>query len=329
MAVAVDNRGMPTADPADARDGDGLGSATESAGILWGVGAVSRRLGVATATLRTWDRRYGLGPSERTSGGHRRYSERDVATVARMNQFIAEGVPSAQAARVARAGQVAPEPDRPAPAEAAGRAVQLTVNAMMRATQDLDAATLTAMVGQVLDHRGVLDGWTTVMAPFLVTVGQQWEIGQLGIATEHLASECISTELRQRVRQTGEHRPVNAPVVLASAADDQHALPLAAVAAGLAERHISARMLGARTPVSALTDAVDRICPRVVFIWSSLTATGLVPSLAGVEGLDPKLVLLLGGPGWQPTGDPTESAASVERVASLDGTVNRIAELVA
>ena len=27
------------------------------------VAAVARRLGVAPATLRTWDRRYGLGPS--------------------------------------------------------------------------------------------------------------------------------------------------------------------------------------------------------------------------------------------------------------------------
>ena len=29
-----------------------------------GVVAVARRLGVATGTLRTWDRRYGLGPGE-------------------------------------------------------------------------------------------------------------------------------------------------------------------------------------------------------------------------------------------------------------------------
>ncbi|MGA0066902.1 MAG: MerR family DNA-binding transcriptional regulator, partial [Candidatus Nanopelagicales bacterium] len=34
------------------------------------VAAVARRLGVAPATLRTWDRRYGITPSDRTSGGH-------------------------------------------------------------------------------------------------------------------------------------------------------------------------------------------------------------------------------------------------------------------
>ena len=43
------------------------------------VAAVARRLGVAPATLRTWDRRYGLGPSDHTVGRHRKYGPRDVA----------------------------------------------------------------------------------------------------------------------------------------------------------------------------------------------------------------------------------------------------------
>ncbi len=43
------------------------------------VAAVARRLGVAPSTLRTWDRRYGLGPSAHTAGAHRRYSPADVA----------------------------------------------------------------------------------------------------------------------------------------------------------------------------------------------------------------------------------------------------------
>ena len=42
------------------------------------VAAVARRLGVAPATLRTWDRRYGLGPSAHAAGSHRRYTADDV-----------------------------------------------------------------------------------------------------------------------------------------------------------------------------------------------------------------------------------------------------------
>src|SRR5213079_2320845 len=42
------------------------------------VAAVARRLGVAPSTLRTWDRRYDLGPSGHTAGSHRRYSPEDL-----------------------------------------------------------------------------------------------------------------------------------------------------------------------------------------------------------------------------------------------------------
>ena len=47
------------------------------------VAAVARRLGVAPATLRTWDRRYGLGPSQHRAGSHPRYTDDDVAEVTR------------------------------------------------------------------------------------------------------------------------------------------------------------------------------------------------------------------------------------------------------
>jgi len=62
------------------------------------VAAVARRLGLAPATLRTWDRRYGLGPSEHTPGSHRRYCALDVARLMLMRRLIASGVSPCDAA---------------------------------------------------------------------------------------------------------------------------------------------------------------------------------------------------------------------------------------
>src|SRR4028118_2240970 len=69
--------------------------------LLWGVGAVSSMLGIATPTLRTWDRRYQLGPSQRTAGGPRPYRPVDIARVDLMSQLVDQGVPAQQAATVA------------------------------------------------------------------------------------------------------------------------------------------------------------------------------------------------------------------------------------
>jgi len=67
------------------------------------VAAVAKRLGVAPATLRTWDRRYGLGPSERSAGAHRRYGELDLARLVVMRRLALSGTAPMDAARAALA----------------------------------------------------------------------------------------------------------------------------------------------------------------------------------------------------------------------------------
>lgn len=70
------------------------------------VAAVARRLGVAPSTLRTWDRRYGLGPSAHTAGAHRRYSPTDVSRLMVMRRLTLEGVSPADAAKISLATAV-------------------------------------------------------------------------------------------------------------------------------------------------------------------------------------------------------------------------------
>src|SRR5215470_11747005 len=71
------------------------------------VAAVARRLGVAPSTLRTWDRRYGLGPSGHVAGAHRRYTPGDLGRLVVMRRLTVSGVPPAEAAVMARLGAAA------------------------------------------------------------------------------------------------------------------------------------------------------------------------------------------------------------------------------
>src|SRR4051795_6852101 len=75
------------------------------------VAAVARRLGVAPATLRTWDRRYGLGPSEHSAGAHRRYSAVDGARLFVMRRLTLDGVAPAESARISLATDVTAAPN--------------------------------------------------------------------------------------------------------------------------------------------------------------------------------------------------------------------------
>ena len=57
------------------------------------------------------------------------------------------------------------------------------------------------------------------------------------------------------------------------------------------------QLLGARVPMGALTEAVRRTGPAVVFVWSQIPATGDPAALARLPGLRPAPIVVAGGPG--------------------------------
>ncbi|WP_404193803.1 MerR family transcriptional regulator [Streptomyces tauricus] len=99
---------------------------TAAVGTGMTTGGLARRLGVSPTTLRSWDRRYGLGPAVRADGRHRRWTPQDVAVLEAMCRLTSAGVPPAEAARAAREaatgtvsveGRAMQDGTRPAPAD--------------------------------------------------------------------------------------------------------------------------------------------------------------------------------------------------------------------
>jgi DNA-binding transcriptional MerR regulator len=301
---------------------------TASSGLLWGVGAVSAQLDIARPTLRTWDRRYGLGPSLRTAGGHRRYTETDVARVQLMNKLLDSGVAAAQAAHIARTtdeAELGDEPTTPARAQrpAGQRRATSTVSALVRASQVLQADELARGFSVQLQRRGAVEAWEQVFVPFLVEVGQLWEAGELGVESEHLASGVLASELRAFSMLHRNRRPVPARVLLACAEDEQHSLPVLALEASLAERKVPSLVLGQRVPAVALRRAIAAREPAVVFVWASMRQTGGDLPWAGSTPSSTRF--LLGGPGWDHVSLHTDDPAlKVERVHDIDGALGRI-----
>ena len=74
------------------------------------VAAVARKLGIAPSTLRTWNRRYGIGPVDHAPGTHRRYSPNDVARLELMRNALLHGATPAAAATYALITPL-PDPD--------------------------------------------------------------------------------------------------------------------------------------------------------------------------------------------------------------------------
>ena len=70
--------------------------------------SVSDELGVSPSTLRTWERRYGLGPAQREAGARRRYQPEDVERLRTMINHVRAGMPAAEAAKRALTERLRP-----------------------------------------------------------------------------------------------------------------------------------------------------------------------------------------------------------------------------
>lgn len=70
-------------------------------GVSWSIGECAKAFGLSTATLRAWETRYGLEPSDRSAGGHRRYTCEDLEKLRVMTTLMDRGVPAREAAAFA------------------------------------------------------------------------------------------------------------------------------------------------------------------------------------------------------------------------------------
>jgi len=266
------------------------------------VAALARRLGVAPATLRTWDRRYGVGPSGHSAGAHRRYTPTDVQRLEQMRRLTLEGVAPGEAARVALAGSASlglapPEDSTPTTVDPPA-STDAAVRGLTRAALALDARSIDKVLVDAFGRHGVLWTWDALLLPVLAAIGERWADTGNGIDVEHLMAETVLGSLRSVMVAAPD--PHNArPVILASAPEELHTLPLHALAAALAERGIDSRVLGARVPGPALAAAVRRGGASGVFIWAHRREIADLAQVEAVPAMRPPVRIVVGGPGWQ------------------------------
>jgi methanogenic corrinoid protein MtbC1 len=301
-------------------------------------GAVARRLGVAVTTLRTWHQRYGLGPSQHVPGHHRRYTPEDMDRLEVMRRLTSQGLSPAEAAAWARRdplptgtdvgapGASRPPPDDAAPPESGDDPLQLTrrpvrdgggnaipigragpaARGLARAAMRLDAPAIRELLEDAVQNRGVVDAWEHVVMPVLIGIGERYEATHRFVEVEHLTSRCVTQVFGAISRPMSRHPP---RVLLSCADEEQHSLPMEALAAALTEAGTPSRLLGARVPPDALAEAVTRTGSVVVVVWAQTPHTAAAAQLTQLlVGPVRPLLVAAAGPGWSHRDLPPEIA---------------------
>jgi DNA-binding transcriptional MerR regulator len=246
------------------------------------IAALTRRTGVPSDTIRKWEQRYGVLRPQRTPGGQRRYTERDVARVEWLKARLDEGY------RIGEASALLGDSSVVAASPGELRA------AFVAATEAADAQALAAVTDQALLVTPIERAFATVLAPALVEVGDRWAAGEVTVAQEHLASSTVRAALQRLLADP--RGAVRGTAVLACAPKERHEIGLLMLAVLLRADGWAVAYLGAETPVADAFALAHGIGAGVVcFSATSATVDGLRRELD--DGAADGLRVIVGGSG--------------------------------
>lgn len=235
--------------------------------------------GVPVATLRAWERRYGVIRPHRTDSGYRLYDEPSLAAASAMRELIDAGWSAGQAAAEVRAnrGPVAyhaaePPATAPQPAAASGAGADATTGAgadagavragdgaarLIEAAARLDAAAVATILDEEFSRgsfEAVVDGW---LMPALVALGEAWADRRVTVAGEHLVANAVQRRLAAAF-DAAARPPHHAGLVVGLPAGARHELGILAFATAARRAGIHVTYLGADLPAPEWPVAVLR-----------------------------------------------------------------------
>jgi MerR family transcriptional regulator, light-induced transcriptional regulator len=261
--------------------------------------------GVPPATLRAWERRYGVPVPRRTAAAYRLYSADDVELVRRMRELVDGGVSAAEAARTVLAAPAPLADDFNTAADGA----DLARTRLLSATQRYDAATLDAELTRLAMLLDAQTMYERVLSPLVVEVGRRWEEGVLSVAQEHLLSERVEAVLRASLRAL--ERTEGPVVLLACVEDEAHVIGMLGAALRFAASGARTVVLGAMTPPSAIADAVRSMAPRAVGLSVSVPPEGPARLFKAYAKACGDTAWVVGGPAIDAVADAVTKAGGI------------------
>ena len=141
------------------------------------IAEVSRQLGVPMPTLRSWELRYGIPPTVRSFGKHRRYSPSELHTLRLMRDEIARGRRASLAADAVRELL-----------EITGPAAE-HIAAILDASERSDPVAVRAHLSEAHAALGLGPCLDDVLLPAMQQVGLWWQTGRCTVEDEHLTTE--------------------------------------------------------------------------------------------------------------------------------------------
>ncbi len=268
--------------------------------------------GLSVATLRAWERRYGIVAPRRTDAGYRLYDAGAVQAITVMNSLVQAGWSARQAAEETRRRLAAPALAVAAAGGAVGSAEEAAdasdvssvgaadetsdAGRLVSAAARLDAVGLAAVLDDAFSRASferVVDGW---LLDALVAVGDAWAGGEVTVAGEHMVAYAVGRRLSAAYEAAASH--ADGPrVVIGLPPGARHELGLLAFATAARRQGLDTAYVGADLPVEDWPTAVAaRAAACVVLaVPTARDLRGLRAVVTSLRQRFPQLTIGVGG----------------------------------
>ena len=246
--------------------------------------AVVSQTGLNPATIRAWERRYGLPCPTRTVGGHRQYSQSDIDIIKWLIARQDEGVSISHSVDLWHSfvdkGEDPLQAETAAAKKPAGRVAPVfegeQIDQLRKAWVSACLAYDREKAEQVLVRAFALYTPETVCVELLlnglVEVGNGWYNGAVTVQQEHFTSALSLQRLEMLISATP---PPTRPerIIVATAPGDFHIFSPLLLTFLLRRRGWDVIYLGANVPADELESTIEHVQPKLIIVSAQLLHT--------------------------------------------------------
>ena len=296
---------------------------------------VLKETGLKADVLRVWERRYELPSPQRTAGGHRLYSEYDIAIVKWLKERQAEGLSISRAVKlwkdlvasgqdplegVSFAGNSPPMPVIRA-------SIELLRQNWLESCLAFDTLQAEATLNQAFALYPVEKVCDGLLRQGLSSIGEKWYLGEASPQQEHFASALAIRRLETLITATPQ--PTRTQTVLVGCPlGETHTFPALLLSLYLRRMGLKIVYLGADIPIEHMDVAVAAIHPDLVVLVAQQLVTAASLASMALALRERGIPLAYGGLIFNSLPELRKRIAATFLGERLEEAVNKIEQLI-
>ncbi|GAP15701.1 predicted cobalamin binding protein [Longilinea arvoryzae] len=305
---------------------------------IYNLSAVMKETGLQPDVIRVWERRYGLPKPQRTAGGHRLYSEYDVATLKWLHARQIEGLSISRAVELWKELSAAGhdplqgylptiEVREPAPPAEEDHLDTLRTE-WLNACLVFDDSKAENTVNQAFGIASVETVCFEILQKGVRQMGDWWHQGQATVQQEHFATGLAIRRIDTLVSTTPN--PTRQQTVLVGCpAGEWHSFPIRLLTLLLRRRGLNVISLGANIPLDQMQQTAASIRPDLVVLAAQQLTTAAALRSASVLFQQAKIPMAYGGLIFKRIPGLREKIPGFYLGDTLENCVERVEELLA